>query len=112
MVCAVHAQLYCVCSGRVATLAVTRNFHTHHGCEILANRKARHVRRAFLLCTSDQSSSTSPKLNRSMRLPMAGLFLGTYGLFLSARGFGRLSRLRSVRGFNPQFASMNFTTEA
>ena len=39
---------------------------------------------------------------------MAGWFRGTYGLFLVAFGWGKLSRLRFVIGGNFQLASMNF----
>jgi hypothetical protein len=37
-------------------------------------------------------------LNKSIRLPMAGVFRGTWGLLLVAIGLGRLSRLRSLTG--------------
>ena len=51
------------------------------------------------------------KLNKSIKLPMAGLFRGTYGLSLLVMGFGKLSRLRLVTGASFQLASMNFKTE-
>lgn len=37
---------------------------------------------------------SSPKLNRSIRSPIAGLFKGTYGLLWWVTGLGKLSRLR------------------
>jgi hypothetical protein len=46
----------------------------------------------------------------SNRSPMAGEFAGTYGSPLAV-GFGKLSRLRPVSGFNPQLRSMNFRIE-
>ncbi len=52
-----------------------------------------------------------PKLNRSIKLPMAGLFSGTYGFSFVATGLGKLSRLRSVTGARCQLASMNFRIE-
>src|ERR1700682_2151518 len=55
--------------------------------------------------------SWAPKLNRSLRSPIAGLFNGTYGLLLLVMGLGKLSRLRAVRGASPQLASMNFRIE-
>src|SRR4030081_1398605 len=60
----------------------------------------------------DYLSSWSPKWNRSIRLPIAGLFNGTYGLLWLVTGLGKLSRLRAVRGASPQLASMNFRIEA
>ena len=47
----------------------------------------------------------------SIRSPIAGRLVGTYGLAGVATGFGRLSRLRVVTGLKPQFASMNFSVE-
>src|ERR1700756_1418951 len=52
-----------------------------------------------------------PKLNKSIKLLMAGPFRGTYGFSLVATGLGRLSRLRSVTGAKCQLASMNFRIE-
>ena len=52
-----------------------------------------------------------PKLNRSIRSAMAGLFSGTYGLLLLVMGLGKLSRLRLETGASPQFASINFKIE-
>src|SRR5438105_15914887 len=60
----------------------------------------------------DYLFSCSPKLNRSLRSPIAGLFNGTYGLLLLVMGLGKLSRLRAVSGASPQLASMNFRIEA
>src|ERR1700704_5280634 len=57
-------------------------------------------------------SSWSPKLNRSVRSPIAGLFNGTYGLLWLVTGLGKLSRLRAVSGASPQLDSMNFRIEA
>jgi hypothetical protein len=50
-------------------------------------------------------------LNMSKRSSMAGLLSGAYGLPGKATGFGKLSRLRAVNGFKPQFRSMNFRIE-
>jgi len=50
-------------------------------------------------------------LNMSKRSSMAGLLSGVYGLPGRATGFGKLSRLRAVNGFKPQFRSMNFRIE-
>jgi len=50
-------------------------------------------------------------LNMSKRSSMAGLLSGAYGLPGRATGFGKLSRLRAVNGFKPQFRSMNFRIE-
>jgi hypothetical protein len=43
----------------------------------------------------------------SIMSPIAGLFSGTRGLLRPARGLGRLSRLRLVKGDSFQLASMN-----
>src|SRR5271163_2334585 len=51
------------------------------------------------------------KTNASNRSSMAGVFNGTYGLFEAVFGFGRLSRLRPVKGLSPQFRSMNLMIE-
>ena len=51
------------------------------------------------------------KLKKSNKSPMAGPFVGTYGLFAAVTGFGKLSRLRLVIGGKLQFLSMNLTME-
>jgi hypothetical protein len=40
------------------------------------------------------------KSNMSKRSPIAGMFTGTYGFADVEIGFGKLSRLRVVSGFN------------
>ena len=52
------------------------------------------------------------KSNIPIRSPNAGLFSGTYGFFLSATGFGRLSRLRFDSGASFQLRWMNFSIDA
>jgi hypothetical protein len=60
---------------------------------------------------SASGQECGPKLNISIRSPIAGELVGTYGLSAALVGFCRLSRLRPVNGVRPQLRSTNFRIE-
>src|SRR5271170_7052231 len=81
-------------------------------CHAFAERAARTSRRdRRLTYLPPPTLAPEAKSNSSNKSLIAGLLSGTYGLFGSANGLGKLSRLRCVTGGKFQFRSMNLRME-